>query len=93
MYLNYEVKIPTMKIGNTIIRKVNRHQTQSHNSTVCYTYLNLTERIFRPLTQKNLQDTIKAIWMILKEGKNGEAYNIVNEANTMRIRDMALTGT
>ena len=36
-----------------------------------------------------ITDTIKAIWMILKEGKNGEAYNIVNEANTMRIRDMA----
>ena len=36
----------TMEIGNTIIRKINRHQNQSHNSTTCCTYLNLTGRIF-----------------------------------------------
>ena len=35
-----------MEIGNTIIRKINRHQNQSHNSTTCCTYLNLTGRIF-----------------------------------------------
>ena len=45
----------TMEIGNTIIRKINRHQNQSHNSTARCTYLNLTGRIFPPWTQKNLQ--------------------------------------
>lgn len=34
-------------------------------------------------------DAVKAIFTILEKGQNGEAYNVVNEANTMRIRDMA----
>lgn len=34
-------------------------------------------------------DAVRAILTILEKGKNGEAYNIVNEKNTMRIRDMA----
>lgn len=36
-----------------------------------------------------IEDTIEGIWTILHKGKDGEAYNVVNEANTMRIRDMA----
>jgi len=35
------------------------------------------------------EDAVRAIFMLLKFGQNGEAYNVVNEANTMRIRDMA----
>lgn len=34
-------------------------------------------------------DAVDAIFTILYRGKNGEAYNVVNEANTMCIRDMA----
>ncbi len=34
-------------------------------------------------------DAVDAIFTILYHGKAGEAYNVVNEANTMRIRDMA----
>lgn len=34
-------------------------------------------------------DAVKAIFTILEKGQNGETYNVVNEANTMRIRDMA----
>lgn len=34
-------------------------------------------------------DAIKAIELILHKGINGEVYNVVNEANTMLIRDMA----
>lgn len=34
-------------------------------------------------------DAIKAILYILKKGKNGEAYNVVNEENTMTIKEMA----
>lgn len=34
-------------------------------------------------------DAVRAILTILEKGKNGEAYNIVNEKNTMRIREMA----
>lgn len=36
-----------------------------------------------------IEDAIKGIWIILHKGKDGEVYNVVNEANTMRIRDMA----
>lgn len=36
----------TMEIGNTIIRKINRHQIQTNNSTEYGTYLNLIGRIF-----------------------------------------------
>jgi len=36
-----------------------------------------------------IHDAIAGIWMILKHGVNGEAYNVVNEANTMRIQEMA----
>lgn len=35
------------------------------------------------------EDAIQAIMTILENGKNGEVYNVVNEANTMRIREMA----
>lgn len=34
-------------------------------------------------------DAIKAILLILHKGENGECYNVVNEANTMTIKDMA----
>lgn len=34
-------------------------------------------------------DAVDAIFTILYHGKAGEAYNVVNEANTMCIRDMA----
>ncbi len=37
-----------------------------------------------------LDDTVEGILTILYKGKDGEAYNVVNEANTMRIRDMAV---
>jgi len=34
-------------------------------------------------------DAIRGILTILQKGKSGEAYNVVNEANTMRIKEMA----
>lgn len=34
-------------------------------------------------------DTVRAILTVMEKGENGEAYNIVNEENTMRIKDMA----
>ena len=34
-------------------------------------------------------DAVKALLILLKEGKNGEAYNIVNENNTSSIKEMA----
>lgn len=36
-----------------------------------------------------IDDTISGIMTILFNGKNGEAYNVVNEANTMAIKEMA----
>lgn len=36
-----------------------------------------------------IDDTVSGILAILENGKNGEAYNVVNEANTMTIRQMA----
>ena len=38
----------TIEIGNTINRKINRHQIQFNNSTEYGTYLNLIRRIFPP---------------------------------------------
>lgn len=35
------------------------------------------------------KDAVRALFLLLYEGLNGEAYNIVNEANTMSIRNMA----
>lgn len=35
------------------------------------------------------QDAVNAIFCIMKYGKNGEVYNVVNEDNTMSIREMA----
>ncbi len=35
------------------------------------------------------EDAVNAIFTILYRGKDGEAYNVVNEENTMSIRDMA----
>ena len=37
----------------------------------------------------SIDEAIDAIMLILREGKNGETYNVVNEENTMRVRDMA----
>lgn len=37
----------------------------------------------------DIDDAVEAILFILKRGKNAEAYNVVNEKNTMSIRDMA----
>ncbi len=34
-------------------------------------------------------DAVSAIFTLLINGKKGEAYNVVNEANTMSIKDMA----
>jgi len=36
-----------------------------------------------------VDDAVDAIFTILYSGKDGEVYNVVNEANTMRIREMA----
>lgn len=36
-----------------------------------------------------IADTVYALFILLLEGKNGEIYNVVNEKNTMSIRDMA----
>lgn len=36
-----------------------------------------------------IDDAVEGIWTILWKGKDGEAYNVVNEADTMGIRDMA----
>lgn len=36
-----------------------------------------------------LDDAVRGILTILKKGKDGEAYNVVNEENTMTIRQMA----
>ena len=35
------------------------------------------------------EDAVKAIFMILEKGAAGEVYNVVNERNTMSVRDMA----
>ena len=35
------------------------------------------------------EDAVAAVFMILEKGENGEAYNVVNERNTMTIREMA----
>lgn len=35
------------------------------------------------------EDAVNAIWAILKDGDDGEVYNVVNEDNTMSIREMA----
>ena len=37
----------------------------------------------------DIRDTVAAILCLLTGGKSGEAYNVVNEANTVTIRDMA----
>lgn len=37
----------------------------------------------------SIDDVLEAIDIILKKGENGEAYNVVNEENTMSIRAMA----
>ena len=34
-------------------------------------------------------DVVEALFILLYKGLNGEAYNVVNEKNTMRIREMA----
>lgn len=34
-------------------------------------------------------DVVEALFILLYNGLNGEAYNVVNEKNTMRIREMA----
>jgi len=36
-----------------------------------------------------IHDAVSGIMAILEKGKSGEAYNVVNEANTMSIRQMA----
>lgn len=36
-----------------------------------------------------IRDAIRGILMLLEKGENGEAYNIVNEQNTMTIRQVA----
>lgn len=36
-----------------------------------------------------IDDVVKGIITILEHGRNGEAYNVVNEKNTMTIREMA----
>lgn len=36
-----------------------------------------------------IEDAIKGILLLLEKGENGEAYNIVNEQNTMTIRQVA----
>ena len=36
-----------------------------------------------------IHDAVRGILTILKYGKDGEAYNVVNEENTMTIREMA----
>lgn len=36
-----------------------------------------------------IRDAIKGILLILEKGENGQAYNVVNESNTMTIREMA----
>ncbi len=37
----------------------------------------------------DIDEAVDAILFILMHGENSEAYNVVNEANTMRIRDLA----
>lgn len=36
-----------------------------------------------------IHDALSGVMMILEKGENGEAYNVVNEASTMTIRQMA----
>lgn len=36
-----------------------------------------------------IDDAVSGILTILEKGENGEAYNVVNEENTMTIRQMA----
>ncbi|MBQ2982179.1 MAG: NAD(P)-dependent oxidoreductase [Lachnospiraceae bacterium] len=37
----------------------------------------------------SIEDAIDAIFFLLENGENGQAYNVVNERNTMSIKDMA----
>ena len=37
----------------------------------------------------SIEDVIAGLLVILEKGKNGEAYNVANEENTMSIREMA----
>lgn len=37
----------------------------------------------------DIDDTLEALMLLLEKGGNGEAYNVVNEENTMTIREMA----
>lgn len=37
----------------------------------------------------DIEDALDAILLLLEKGQDGEAYNVVNEANTMSVRQMA----
>lgn len=37
----------------------------------------------------DIEDAIRGIFLVLEYGDNGQVYNVVNEKNTMSIRDMA----
>lgn len=37
----------------------------------------------------SIEDAIEAIFFLLENGENGQAYNVVNENNTMSIKEMA----
>ncbi len=37
----------------------------------------------------DIQEVVEAIMLLLSKGKNGEAYNVVNEDNTITIKEMA----
>lgn len=37
----------------------------------------------------SIRDAIEGIFVILEKGENGQAYNVVNERNTMTIKEMA----
>lgn len=89
----YEVPVKIARLAQTFGRGVrltdNRVYMQFARAVV-----NETDIILRTQGKSlgnycSIDDVLSAVLLLLKEGTDGEVYNVVNEQNTMTIREMA----
>lgn len=93
-YAEYSVPVKIVRLaqtfGNGILKTDNRvfaqfaRAVQNNHDIVLHTNGNSMGNYC------GITDVISAIMILLERGKNGEAYNVTNEENTMTIKEMAM---
>ncbi|MBR3823728.1 MAG: NAD(P)-dependent oxidoreductase [Lachnospiraceae bacterium] len=92
-YKEYGVRVSIARLAQTFGKGISREDRRIF-AQIAKAVINEQDIVLHTLGESmgnycSIEDAINGIFCILSKGELGEAYNVVNPLNTMKIRDMA----